>query len=78
MYSLFRYLSKVLGHFSGAWPVQVRDAEEKLDEQSAGQTLMMEKMKIREGSLQLPWYSDFFDFFEHDASWLKNKLMRES
>ena len=39
---------------------------------------MMEKMKIREGSLQLPWYSDFFDFFEHDASWLKNKLMRES
>ena len=74
LYSISRYLSKVLCHFSEAWPVQVRVAEEKLDKRSAGQTLMMEKMKIRESSLRLPYYSEFFDFFEHDDAWLKEQL----
>lgn len=76
LYSISRYLSKVLGHFSGAWPAQVRDAEKKLDEQPACRTIMEEKMKIRKNSLRLPFYSDFFVFFEHDDAWLKEHLFR--
>ena len=75
LYSISRYLSKVLGYFSGAYPIQVLAAEKKLDKQLAGQALTMEKMKIRKNSLQLPYYSEFLCFFEHDNSWLKNELM---
>lgn len=74
LYSISRYLSKVLGYFSGAYPIQILATEEKLDKQPAGQALMMEKMKIRKNSLQLPYYSEFFVFFEHDDAWLKERL----
>ena len=76
LYSISRYLSKVLDHFSGAYPVRTRVAEKKLDKQFVGQILVMEKMKIRKGNLQLPYYSDFFDFFEHDNSWVKDCLLK--
>ncbi len=76
LYSISRYLSKVLDHFSGVYPVRTRVAEKKLDKQFVGQILVMEKMKIRKGSLQLPYYSDFFDFFEHDNSWVKDCLLK--
>ena len=78
LYSISRYLARVLSYFSGTYPTQVRVAEEKLGKQPASQTLMMEKRKIRENSLQLPYYSEFFDFFEHDDAWLKNELIRKS
>lgn len=76
LYSISRYLSNALCHFSEAWPAQVREAEERLDKQPASWMIMEKRFEIRSRSLQLPCYSDYFCFFEHDNAWLKENLFK--